>query len=203
MPSDPTISKGPAPRARKAITLTRDQLVRESFLPGASLPLICEPAVEGLSLLDWSGDNVAWIKSKLATVGAVLFRGFKEQTIGDFEQMLKLVAGDLLEYSYRSTPRTQVSGKIYTSTEYPAHQTIPLHNEMSYTRSCPMVLGFFCVQPAASEGETPIADSRKVFGRISPEVRQRFENKQVRYVRNYGPGLDLSWQEVFQTDDPQ
>jgi len=62
-----------------------------------------------------------------------------------------------------------------------------------------MVLGFFCVEPAAEGGETPIADSRKVFQRIGSDIRDRFSQKMVRYVRNYGDALDLPWQDVFQT----
>jgi hypothetical protein len=58
------------------------------------------------------------------------------------------------------------------------------------------------VQPAAEGGETPIADSRKVLARIDPEIRDRFARMKVRYVRNYGDDLDLSWQDVFQTSDP-
>jgi len=186
---------------RKGITLTQEALVRENFLDNDSLPLVLQPAVAGLSLAQWAGGNVDLVKERLSQNGAILFRGFNLQTVAEFEAFLTAVTGDLLDYSYRSTPRTQVSGKIYTSTEYPAHQTIPLHNEMSYTRQWPMVLGFFCVAPAAEGGETPIADSRKVLARIGPEIRERFKQKNVRYVRNYGDALDLPWQDVFQTQD--
>jgi alpha-ketoglutarate-dependent taurine dioxygenase len=106
----------------------------------------------------------------------------------------------LVDYKYRSTPRTRVSGKIYTSTSYPAHQTIPLHNEMSYSRQWPMIIGFLCIEPSPQGGETPLADSRQVFAQIDPAIREEFSRKQVMYVRNYGDDLDLSWREVFQTN---
>jgi len=192
---------GPRPAARKGIALSESSLARETTINGGPLPAVFEAAVEGLTLASWGQSNVELIRRKLGTVGAVLCRGFKEPTIEEFQEFLTIVAGELFDYSYRSTPRHQVSGKIYTSTEYPAHQKIPLHNEMSYTRQWPMVLGFLCLQPAASGGETPIADSRKVLARIDPEIRNRFATHQVQYVRNYGDDLDLSWQEVFQTDD--
>jgi alpha-ketoglutarate-dependent taurine dioxygenase len=70
---------------------------------------------------------------------------------------------------------------------------------MSYSRSWPLKLWFLSVVPARTGGRTPIADSRRVFQRISPAVRERFADRQVMYVRNYGSGLDLPWQEVFQT----
>ncbi len=198
----PNIDRQGSNIRRKGITLSPEALVSEGRLEsGATLPLVFQPAVEGLSLAQWAESHVDLIKDRLFHTGALLFRGFNVAGVEEFEKFMTTVAGDLLDYSYRSTPRTKVSGKIYTSTEYPAEQTIPLHNEMSYTRQWPMVLGFFCVQPSPEGGETPIADSRKVFSRIDPEIRERFIQKNVRYVRNYGDGLDLSWQNVFQTDD--
>jgi len=71
---------------------------------------------------------------------------------------------------------------------------------MSYSRQWPMIIGFFCVQPAVEGGETPIADSRRVFAQIDPAIKEEFIRKQVMYVRNYDDALDLSWREVFQTN---
>jgi alpha-ketoglutarate-dependent taurine dioxygenase len=181
---------------RKPIGLT--QLVAER--PVAANLIEFRPEVEGLSLREWLATNRASVVDKLQTTGALLFRDFSPQTIGGFEDSLRQIAGELVDYSYRSTPRTQVSGRIYTSTAYPAHQTIPLHNEMSYSRQWPMVIGFFCVEPSREGGETPVADSRRVFAKIDPAIREEFSRKQVMYVRNYDDELDLSWREVFQTD---
>jgi alpha-ketoglutarate-dependent taurine dioxygenase len=160
-----------------------------------------QPTVEGVSLLQWLETNKQSVLEKLQTTGAVLCRGFDLLSIDAFEQLLTNLSGELVDYSYRSTPRNQVSGKIYTSTHYPAHQTIALHNEMSYARQWPGIIGFFCVQPSSAGGETPLADSRRVFAQIDPEIRDEFTRKQVMYVRNYDDdALDLSWREVFQTD---
>ena len=197
----PESIKPPGLIKRRAIHAS-DAFIKERLLdPERSLPLLIEPAIHGVSLPDWAGNNRGFIKQRLQRHGGILFRGFDLSSVDEFELLLRSLTGELLEYSYRSTPRTQVSGRIYTSTEYPAHQTIPLHNEMSYTRQWPMILGFFCVEVAPDGGETPIADSRKVFNLIDPAVRDRFARKQVMYVRNYGEALDLSWQNVFQTED--
>src|SRR6267154_78308 len=163
----------PADTRRKSILLNQEALVREGFFNDRRLPLVFKPAVDGLSLTEWVKANRELIDQKLLESGAILFRGFNLHTVEAFEDLMKVLTGELLEYSYRSTPRTQVSGRIYTSTEYPAHQTIPLHNEMSYTRQWPMRLGFFCVTPAPEGGETPIADSRRVFAGIDPQIRER------------------------------
>ena len=189
----------PGATKRKRVALSEGQLVREGFFSDAEKLRLLAPAVEGLNLVDWAASNSGHLEQELLRYGAILFRGFNVNTVDEFEQFMKSLAGELLDYSYRSTPRTQVSGKIYTSTEYPAHQTIPLHNEMSYTRRWPMMLGFFCMQAAEEGGETPIADSRKVYRNIDSSIRERFSRRKVRYVRNYDNSLDLAWQNVFQT----
>jgi alpha-ketoglutarate-dependent taurine dioxygenase len=181
---------------RKPIGLS--QLVAET--PIAQNVIELRPAIDGLSLLEWIQANREATLQKLQTIGAILFRDFGLLAIRDFEELLTHISGELVDYSYRSTPRTQVSGKIYTSTSYPAHQTIPLHNEMSYSRQWPMIIGFLCVEPSPEGGETPLADSRRVFAQIDPAIREEFSRKQVMYVRNYDDDFDLSWQEVFQTN---
>ena len=166
-----------------------------------SLPLLVKAEASETCLADWITSNRDKLNASLRKHGGILFRGFAIESAGDFEEVIITVSGRLLDYTYRSTPRTVVSGKIYTSTEYPPHQTIPLHNENSYTRDWPMKIWFFSRICAETGGETPIADSRRVYQRIPREVRDRFERNGVMYVRNYGSGFDLPWQEVFQTDD--
>src|SRR5262245_24347750 len=107
-----------------------------------------------------------------------------------------------------TTPTTRPLGrrsaagvKVYTATEYPPSETIPLHNECAYQRVWPMRLFFLCVTAAARGGETPIADTVRVAARIAPEVRERFRRLGVLYVRNYHKDLDVPWQTVFQTED--
>jgi alpha-ketoglutarate-dependent taurine dioxygenase len=166
-----------------------------------SLPLVIHAGASEASLTDWISSNRDQLNLDLRKHGGILFRGFAIESAGDFEEVIGTVSGRLLDYTYRSTPRSIVSGKIYTSTEYPPHQTIPLHNENSYTRNWPMKIWFFSRICATTGGETPIADSRRVYRRIPREVRDRFERHGVMYVRNYGSGFDLPWQEVFQTND--
>lgn len=189
---------------RKPVHVSEEGLVRMSDLrPGSSLPLLAEPAVDGVDLTAWAGQNRESIESALQKSGAILFRRFGVRTVAQFEEFMLAIASPLLEYTYGSTPRTQVKDQVYTSTEYPAHKEIPPHNEMSYARDWPMKIWFFSIEAAERGGETPIADSRRVFARIDPKVRDEFASRQVMYVRNYGEGLDVPWQKVFRTDDPR
>jgi alpha-ketoglutarate-dependent taurine dioxygenase len=187
---------------RKAINTSQTALVEIGLLqPDRELPLLIQPKVEGVDLIAWAASNRELIESQVLKHGGILFRNFNIHNSDDFEQFVSAVSGELLEYRERSSPRNQVSGNIYTSTEHPADQTIFLHNENSYQHTWPLRIFFFGAIPAQEGGETPIADVRKVFNRIDPEIRSRFSEKQVMYVRNFGDGLGMSWQTVFQTSE--
>jgi alpha-ketoglutarate-dependent taurine dioxygenase len=189
---------------RKPLSLSQESLVGGRYLePGRSFPLVMEPEVEGLNLVAWAREGRAMIEEQLLRHGAILFRGFGLDTVSGFEQFVRSVSQTLLPYGERSSPRTEVKRGVFTSTEHPADQFIHFHNEQSYTRSWPMKLWFFCMSPPAEMGATPIADCRKVLGLLAPEIRERFIEKRVMYVRNYGHGLGLPWQTAFQTTNPE
>ena len=165
-----------------------------------SFPLII--AKSGADSLRWFKDNKELIEENILKYGGFLFRNFGFRSVSEFNNLVNVLETNLLDYQYRSTPRTRLGGKIYTATEYPADQAIPLHNENSYTNFWPQKIYFFCVLTAKEGGQTPVADSRKVYNLINPAVRNKFKKNGIMYVRNFIPGIDLSWQEVFQTADP-
>lgn len=164
------------------------------------LPVVVTPATEDVDLNACARAQREAIDARLLQDGALLFRGFRIAGPAEFEQFAGAIC-DLIEYGERSSPRSLVQGRIYTSTEHPADQEIFLHNEQSYTLDWPMKILFWCVQPAMRDGRTPIADSRRVLARLSSFVVDKFTALGVLYVRNYGDGLGLPWQEVFQTTD--
>lgn len=168
---------------------------------GSTMVLVVEPALAGLNLPQWIGSQGAWIDRMLLARGALLFRGFECRQPERFEAVIAATGRPPFAYTYRSTPRRVVHNAIFSSTEYPADQVIPMHNEMSYTTSWPGRLWFCCLHPSAEGGQTPLADSAAVWRRIPDAVRERFRRHGVCYVRNYGTGLDLPWQEVFQTEE--
>jgi alpha-ketoglutarate-dependent taurine dioxygenase len=166
------------------------------------LPVLCQPVLEGINLLTWVANNQELINRILLQHGGILFRNFQIKEIAEFENFIQIVSGDLIEYRDRSSPRSTVQGKIYTSTDYPADQSIFLHSENSYAASWPLKIFFYCVKVAQQGGETPIADTRKLLQKIDPKIRDRFTEKGVMYVRNFGDGFGLPWQTLFQTTNP-
>jgi alpha-ketoglutarate-dependent taurine dioxygenase len=170
--------------------------------PGSGqLPLVLAPTAAGTPIAHAHTRRPA-IDAALREIGGVLFRGYTVGGADDFRSFARGFGQPLVRYDFASTPRSQVSEGVYSSTEYPAHQHIPLHNEQAYTRDWPMAIWFHCQIAATQGGETPIADSRRVYQRIDPAIRRRFEAHGLLYVRNYGNGLDVPWQRVFDTTDP-
>jgi hypothetical protein len=78
-----------------------------------------------------------------------------------------------------------------------------MHNEASYLKHMPSTTLFYCATPASNGGQTPLADCRRVLGRIDTKVRSRFERSGILYVNNLhgGAGLGRSWMDVFGTKD--
>lgn len=187
---------------RRAISTNIDELVKRGKLEGyPSFPLLITPLASYVNLRQWLAANMDSVYVELNEAGAILFRGFDIAGQDGFASILSLLSKDqLLEYKYKSTPRAHVGGKIYTSTEYPASQEIPMHNEMSYTSKWPMKIVFYSNITAEEGGATPLADSGEVYKMIPPEIREEFERKKVMYTRYYGD-LDLKWQDVFQTTE--
>ncbi|MFB2973202.1 TauD/TfdA family dioxygenase [Aerosakkonema sp. BLCC-F183] len=188
---------------RKVVSASPEKLIETDYLhPDWSLPLVVRPAVKGVNLLTWASGNQDFIEAQLIKHGAILFRNFDINSVAEFEEFIAAICGEALEYRYRASPRSQVSGRIYTSTDYPADQSIFPHNEHAYSPVFPGKIFFYCVTPAESGGETPIGSTRKIFERIDRKIRDRFIEKKVMYVRNFGDGFGLPWQTVFQTTEP-
>lgn len=165
-----------------------------------TLPLLVEPGEGTPSLIEALAEIRSIVDRHLAVEGGLLFRGFALDGADAFRGFAAGFGHPLLTYEFGSTPRSKVTQGVYTSTEYPPHQHIPLHNEQAYTRDWPMKIWFYCQQAAPEGGETPIADSRAVYRAMPPALRDRFVEKGLMYVRNYGNGLDVSWQQVFGTE---
>ncbi|BAN27153.1 TauD/TfdA family dioxygenase [Caballeronia insecticola] len=168
------------------------------------LPLVVSPRAGADMTLDEAAPLLHRIVAEsLEQAGGVRFSGFRVESIEAFQRFAASFGDPLIGYEFASTPRSQVEGAVYTSTEYPPHRSIPLHNEQSYTREWPMRIWFHCALAARTGGATPIADSRAVYRALDPALVERFARRELLYVRNFGQGLDLPWQNAFGTEDPR
>ncbi len=167
------------------------------------------PRVE--ELVGWLTSQADFVRKQLTRSGAVLFRGFDVTEASDFERIARAIDNDLQNEYLGLSPRNALTDYVFTASEIPSLFPIPQHNEMSFVAKPPTTVFFWCkTEPAAASGETPLADMRKVYKDLDPEVRERFENRGIRVVRNYrAPGKqrpwDLTqlkpWVDMFQTTD--
>ena len=186
-----------------AVHVSQEELVETSFFNAdRPLPLVVRPKGE-MRLDEWAPRNQEFIERNLRRYGAILFRGFGVDSVDNFERNVNALTDRLMNYTEGATPRLSLKDKIYTSTEFPPEHAIALHNELSYIVTYPSKLWFCCVTAPPVGGETPIADVRRVYQRISPVTREKFERLGWMLVRNYGDGLSLPWQTVFHTDDKE
>jgi alpha-ketoglutarate-dependent taurine dioxygenase len=184
------------------LTLCADIARTAAGAPPDGPSVVVTAASPGQPLADALATMRPRIDQALHERGGVLLRGFAVAGADAFRGFAAGFGHPLLGYDFGSTPRTRLGDGVYSSTEYPAHQHIPLHNEQSYARDWPMKIWFYCQVAASQGGETPLADSREVYRRVDPAIRRRFTERGLAYVRNYGNALDLPWQRVFDTGDP-
>jgi alpha-ketoglutarate-dependent taurine dioxygenase len=184
------------PKSPALWTLTNVPLIT----PGAEtrFPRLVTP-VEDDDLATYLSQNLSAIEAAVDEHGAVLFRGFAVETERDFEEVAALLC-PRLESNYGDLVKRASSDLVYDATWYPNDLPILFHNEGSHTSRIPRRQSFFCQLASARGGETPIVDSRLVYDRMRPLLRQEFEDKGLVYYRNFIPGLDISWQKFFRTE---
>ena len=150
-----------------------------------SLPLVITPAIPGAAdVCDWVTSVRGPLDTALRQAGGLLFRGFDTGTIEAFARLSDVFIDAHMDYSFALTLRRPITPTIATATELPPHMVISLHGECAAQRDWPMNIMFWCDQPAATGGETPLADSRRVLDRLPDAIRDQFTALGVRYVRH-------------------
>jgi alpha-ketoglutarate-dependent taurine dioxygenase len=185
---------------RRPVDLSNFSPVRQRLLADdRPLPLVIEPVADQADLVGWIQSHRAELHQRIACHGGVLFRGFGLEEAADFERAAGAICRELYA-EYGDLPREGVTENIYHSTPYPEDKAILYHNEGSHMHRWPGRINFFCLTVAKEGGATPIVDCRMVYRDLDPAVRDAFEQKGLRYVRNFC-GLDVSWQRFFATED--
>jgi len=156
---------------------------------------------DGRDLAGWLATGREDVRRRLRTHGAVLLRGFDVGAVDGFQTAVTTLSGEPLPYTERSSPRSTIKGRVYTSTDYPPTEEIFFHNENSYQLSWPMTLYFYCLVPPAERGATPLSDTRQVLAALDGAVVEEFARRRWMVVRNFGADFGLPWQEVFGTAD--
>ncbi len=138
--------------------------------------------------------------------GVLLFRGFDVNT-DKFEQFTSLFGTDYMKYIggahnrktiNENSDQTILSVGFYKNQNQQQTFELPLHADMFYTKTRPVFIWFYCVNPAEADGETIVCDGVQAYNNLSEEALNLFKSKRLKYIRYYPNGI---WQERFQTDD--
>jgi alpha-ketoglutarate-dependent taurine dioxygenase len=178
------------------------------------LPIVLSPKGDSSLkfLTDFCQRNRSSLIDLLHKEKVILFRGFDLKTPKDFEDVALQLEPKLSDEYLGTSPRNFVKGTryIFTASELPNFFPIPQHIEMSFLKSRPNKVFFFCETPPATGGQTPLADCGAVLRDMDSKLVQKLKQKGgVRYVRNYGgpkewkldPTQLKRWPEIFGTTD--
>ncbi|WP_416769466.1 TauD/TfdA family dioxygenase [Pseudomonas sp. RHF3.3-3] len=159
------------------------------------------PARPDVRLAEVFRRYAAWIEARLAERGALLFRGFEVGGAREFELLGQWLGCTPTISREETSPRTRISGSVFTATEYPGAYPIAFHNENSYQRAMPTKLLFYCSQPSQTGGATWLADCRAVWKMLPEGIRSSFALGGYQLVRSYHPYFGMSWQQAFGVND--
>jgi alpha-ketoglutarate-dependent taurine dioxygenase len=176
-------------------------------------PLVVQPTTDVAmqDLLDWLAKQSRDLVSRARSHGAVLFRDFPLRTAEDFDSFIAAFQLENFPYaeSLSNAVRINRTERVFTANESPPEVKIYLHHEMAQTPIYPSHLFFFCEQPAASGGATPICRSDELWQRLElaePGFAADCRHKGLLYSHTMPAkdepksGMGRSWQETLRAD---
>ena len=129
--------------------------------------------------------------------GILLFRGFTADT-GIFREFSNLFSNNFLDYAGGAFNRRVINDDKTILSVNDFQTEIKLHGEMYYQNNIPLMLWFFCANPAAKNGETTVCDGRQFFAELSNSTKELFSQKQLKFTAKMN---QEEWQRKYKTDD--
>lgn len=167
-----------------------------------ALPFVYRADDDFADLYHWLEHHQSEWQQRLAGHGALLFRGFGIDSIDKMARFAELTISEL-KYDNAEHQSAGAQGSVQTPVDYAPDQFLLWHNENTFNQQWPQKIAFSCAEMAEQGGATPLVDAALVYDQIDPQVRQKFIDKGVMYVRNYRGDdlLGLSWKTVFNSED--
>lgn len=135
--------------------------------------------------------------SLFKSYGVLLFRGF-EANADIFREFSNLFSTDFIDYAGGAFARRVINGDKTLLSVNDYQFGIKLHGEMYYQKNIPLMVWFFCANPASEDGETRICDGREFFNEISGSTKELFSKKNLKFTAIIP---NQEWQKKYQTDN--
>ena len=178
---------------------------------GVVFPLALTPGSNDTSfttLTDHVHTHRAYLLNAAKTHGAVLLRGFTQDSAEGFANVAEALHLTKYPYVGGAAPRTDVvRDVVFTTNESPPSEPIPFHHEIAQVPDPPAYILFYCDVEPAKGGETPIIRSDQVcdyFFQEYPDFAAEVEAKGVKYIRvmplenDTTSAIGRSWKATFQ-----
>jgi hypothetical protein len=138
--------------------------------------------------LTYFQDNRKDLLQQMQDHGCVVFRDFDlmktQEGFQEFYQALQMKAclDPLHSVAARPTVNGDKNSPVYEAVNKESRKNffIGMHNEFVGTRA-PRAAAFCCFKPADVGGEFLVADGRKIFRELSPELLKTLYERQIRY----------------------
>lgn len=173
----------------------------------------CSGGKEANDAVEWGMANSEEVIARANRHGAVFLRGLPLETPEDLD--LFVTSFNLPNFPYEGSLsnayRNNFTSRVFSANEAPGELKIFLHHEMAQTPSPPARLFFFCQEPAAEGGATPVCRSDILWEKISagrPAFAAACSQKGLVYSNvmplkaDEGSTMGRSWQSTFSSENP-
>ncbi|MDZ7958002.1 MAG: TauD/TfdA family dioxygenase [Aulosira sp. DedQUE10] len=146
------------------------------------------------SILELSQEKII---SLFKEYGVLLFRGFATD-VEIFKEFSNSLSTDFIDYAGGAFQRRIINGDKTVLSVNDFKSKIKLHGEMYYQKNIPLMLWFFCANPASEKGETTICDGRQLFNELSSSSKDLFSKHKLKFTVQMS---QTEWQKKYKTED--
>jgi hypothetical protein len=133
----------------------------------------------------WFQEHKDVFDGALTEVGALILREFALSDAQSFSRFIQHYPSMPSGYAGGGAKRSEVADRVYDTVQSRAPTSrIGMHQEMSYLPAYPKQIAFFCHVPATADGETLIADIRRLESLLPPRLFNGVKEKGIRYIRS-------------------
>ncbi|MEU3375147.1 TauD/TfdA family dioxygenase [Streptomyces sp. NPDC006660] len=149
----------------------------------------------------WVTEHRSRLRATVAEHGAVVVRGLGLRDADAVARVGRAFLDRIVTEREGFAPRQVLADGVYSSSEWPAHQPMCMHHELSYSREVPGTLLFACLTAPESGGVTGVADSQAVLETLPADLVARFEEEGWQLTRAYMDTVGVGLADSFGTAD--
>lgn len=112
--------------------------------------------------------------------GVLLFRGF-EANVEIFTKFSNELSTNFMDYTGGVFKRKVINNNSTLLSVNDFKDEVKLHGEMYYQKNIPLMLWFFCANPASQDGATIVCDGQLFFDELSDLLKDLFSQKKLKY----------------------